>query len=279
VIRQRRAGLIEAGAVAWTAEEGHWLAFLTLTVRHGQFDSLERLYGALRDCWKALREHRWWRDLGWCGFWRSVEVTYGVNGWHPHLHLLLLGAGECPDFGPLGLELGGRWRELVLGSGLRPTTLERGARLQVVGMGGESLAQYLAKVQDGEGQARSVGMELARADMKRGGKGLSAFEILELASTGEIGWAPRWWEYEAATKGRRCIESSRGMSRLVGVAEVEDDELVAQDEGGEVVCWLDGVAWARLGRAGLVPDLLEKAEEGDGPATVAFLEALLRVVS
>jgi hypothetical protein len=149
----------------------------------------------------------------------------------------------------------------------------------MVTTGGDSLAQYLTKVLDGEGRSWGVGMELARADMKRGGKGLSPFEVLELASTGEAGWAPRWWEYEAATKGRRCIESSRGMSRLVGVADVDDSELVAQDEGGEVVCVLDGLSWRRIARAGLVPDLLEKAEEGDGPATVSFLEALLRVVA
>jgi len=279
IIRQRRAELIEAGGLAWTAQEGHWLAFLTLTLRHGQFESLAALYGGLRACWKSLRQGRWWRELGWQGFWRSVEVTYGANGWHPHLHTLLLGEGAPAEVGELGAEVSSRWCDLVVGAGLRATSFERGARLQMVTTGGDSLAQYLTKVLDGEGRSWGVGMELARADMKRGGKGLSPFEVLELASTGEAGWAPRWWEYEAATKGRRCIESSRGMSRLVGVADVEDSELVAQDEGGEVVCVLDGLSWRRIARAGLVPDLLEKAEEGDGPATVSFLEALLRVVA
>jgi hypothetical protein len=278
IIRQRRAERIEAGAVSWTAQEGRWLAFLTLTVRHGQFDTLEALYAGLAAAWKSLRESRWWRQLGWDGFWRSVEVTYGANGWHPHLHLLLFGHGEA-DLGAIGRELAPRWRAAVEKVGLRPTTLARGSRLQAVNVGGESLAQYLSKVLDEHGRPWSPAAELARADMKLGGKGLSPFQILELARDGEKKWLARWYEYERVTRGRRCIESSRGLAELVGVAEVEDEDLVAEDEYGEAVLLLHRSEYRLIADAGYASRVLDVAEERDGPATVRFVEALLRVVS
>jgi hypothetical protein len=164
-------------------------------------------------------------------------------------------------------------------AGLRPTTLERGTRLQAVAVGGESMAQYLSKVLDGDGAERSVSMELARSDMKEGGRGgLAPFQVLEAAANGERWAAARWAEYETVTKGRRAMESSRGLAKLTGVADVEDEDLAEEEVAGDPICLIDGRDHAAIARAGYVPAVLDIAEREDRPAVVAFIDALLRVV-
>lgn len=259
VIRTRRAMAIEAAARGWVdGGEGRWLAFLTLTVRHSMRDRLADLYGALAAAWKVLRESRWWRRMRLDHVIRSAEVTFGMNGWHPHLHLLLFGHGAelAPEVAD---ELSRRWREIVRGHGMDPTSLARGARLQAVTVDGAgAVGRYLSKVLDDDGRSWSVGSELARSDVKRSKRGVSPMELLYRASRGDALAARCWREYEQATFGRRCIEASRGLA----LSRVADEDLVREDQGGEVVLTIHADDYRRLAWAGWVPVLLDAAEAG-----------------
>lgn len=278
IIRQRRAVTIEHAAEAWTGQQGRWLAFLTLTVRHGQFERLEDLFSGLATCWRKVQQSYWWRRLGWSGFVRATEVTYGANGWHPHLHILLFGEGERPDLGALERELSVRWRSVVERSGLRPTSLAHGVRLQAVGEGGASLGSYLGKVFDGEGESRSVGLELARSDMKRGGPGLSPFELLDRAAHGDRRSEGLWHEYEQVTHGRRAIEWTVGFLDRFGLRDAEDEELVAEERRGEVVVVLGAEYYRVIARAGWLAAVLDVADRGDDGATRRFVDDLIAVL-
>jgi hypothetical protein len=228
-IRHARAAIIEAAAVRWVDGFGGRLGFLTLTLRHALGQSLRSLRRALSAAWRRVTQSRWWRSLGVFGFFRAVEVTDGANGWHPHLHvLLLLPAGF--DFSGVGSEFKVRWRDSVDAQGLAPTSLLRGALLQPVSVGGEGMARYLSKVLDGGGESWDVGAELARSDVKRSVKGLSPMQLLEAAADGEARAISRWHEYEQGTFGSRCIESSRGLARKLGLGlvDVTDEELLEE---------------------------------------------------
>lgn len=272
VIRTRRAMVIEAGAKAWLAQEGCSLAFLTLTVRHQRWESLAALYGGLAASWKFLREHKWWRSLGFSGVVRASEVTYGRNGWHPHLHLLLFVRGELV-LGDVESELRRRWQSAVVGAGLSATSLARGVRLQPIsyedhgGVGG-----YLSKVLDEHGSSWDVGSELARSDIKSSRGGLSPFELLDRATCGEAFAVRAWREYEQATFGRRAIEASRSL----GLQWKSDDELVQEDQGGELVMTLFRSDYRRLALAGYAAAVLEAEETGVG--AVDFVGALLSLL-
>ena len=274
-IRVRRAARIELAAERWLARDGSWLGFLTLTVRHSRGQSLRDLYGALAAAWKSLRESRWWRSLGLFGTIRSAEVTWGANGWHPHLHLLLF--RESPlDLAAVGAELSRRWRAAIVAAGLRPTTLQRGARLQVVSSGGGAVGAYLSKVLDDGGREWSVGDELARSDAKRGGKGLAPMQLLEAAASGDRFLAARWHEYEQATFGRRAIEASRGLFEALDVPEELDEELAGEQEPTQLLAVLPPSGYRALAMAGLVPAFLGSAE-GDGGDVSVFL-AVVRIL-
>lgn len=70
---------------------GRW-QMVTLTVRHNASESLrtvlDRLVGAYRRV-RSLRGVREIYDEHVTASVRAIEVTYGKNGWHPHIHLLL----------------------------------------------------------------------------------------------------------------------------------------------------------------------------------------------
>lgn len=73
----------------------------TLTIRHHQFDRLIDLLATIRKAWGKLKtgapRRRARGRAGWVGDIRSLEVTRGANGWHPHLHVLLFLDRDDPD--------------------------------------------------------------------------------------------------------------------------------------------------------------------------------------
>lgn len=81
------------------SEKKYSLGFLTLTVRH---HSQEKLKDVLKKVLKSFREIEQSRNfrtrkkaIDYFGCIRTVEVKHGGNGWHPHLHLLLI--AKCDD--------------------------------------------------------------------------------------------------------------------------------------------------------------------------------------
>lgn len=262
-IRHVRAlDVIEAARVH--QEAGGGLLFLTLTLRHHRGQALEDLLGGLLDSCRAMTNGAPWvrkRDrYGIRGRIRATEVTWGeANGWHPHLHLLLFLDAPLAlgDLDQLQAWLYERWSSMVARRGLGSVTREHGVRLEEV-RSGEDVGQYVAKVQE-----RSVGLEMARGDLKRGRLDrLTPFDLLEAAGDGEAWAVKAWQEYERATKGRRCIEWSRGLREHLGLdQEKSDEDIAAEDTTSEetLVATVSAEDWALICRHGLDFDVLEQA--------------------
>lgn len=74
------------------------VALVTLTIRHARGESLYALRRLLTDSYAAMKSGRAGgdlkRDLRYVGDIRAAEVTYGQNGWHPHLHALWFVGGK-----------------------------------------------------------------------------------------------------------------------------------------------------------------------------------------
>ena len=66
---------------------------VTLTMPHKKGDDLAHMMTTLRDGWNRFRNDRQWKHLqkrlGFKWGVSTTEVTYGKNGFHPHLHVLL----------------------------------------------------------------------------------------------------------------------------------------------------------------------------------------------
>ncbi len=105
----------------------------TFTVRHWPALPLKPLRRGLANAFRNMQQHRIWREcdsLRYVQLVRSLEVTDGPHGWHPHLHVLLLLESELNDEALASLEamLAKLWRATVvrtMGRAYRPT-LSRG---------------------------------------------------------------------------------------------------------------------------------------------------------
>lgn len=75
------------------------LGFLTLTVRHSHGELLADVLKRVLKSFREIEQSRVFREekkrINYFGCIRTVEVKHGGNGWHPHLHLLLV--ADCDD--------------------------------------------------------------------------------------------------------------------------------------------------------------------------------------
>jgi len=240
---------------------------VTLTARHRSRHPLAPMLDAVVDGFRRLMAGRAAmaekRDLGVVGVIRSLEITYGANGWHPHLHVLLLLAGNADTAAQArAIDRWRRqWAQFLAERGFEPSR-ERGVRWEPVTRGLDA-GQYLAKVQDGS----DLGMEMARGDLKAGRLGsLHPFELLDyFAETGDMDAVELWREYERATLGRKAITWTPGLRRrLLSAAEHKSDEEIVEEEvGGVDVCLFEPEHWDLIDRLNLSTAVLDAIEQAD----------------
>jgi hypothetical protein len=210
-----------------------WL--VTLTVRHAAEDPVS-ICRAVRACWRKVLAGRAWQtfkreaQLEWIA---AEEMTFGANGWHPHIHALLLpgnyDARREWDFPLWWYE---RWSTIVvreLGERFRPDPLH-GADVRPC-----NAEQYLSK----------LGIELTDAAVV---KGRSPLQLLRDGQT------DRYLELQRSRHRARDITWSRGLRDLRDAAEPESGEPT-------VVLSLRGSEYERLANRGVdaLIDVLDAA--------------------
>lgn len=242
VIRAGRAAEIEQ-AVSAHQSTGGSVVFFTGTLRHHQADDLETTLDAILEGWRKLTAGRPWKRIKEkyqvSGYIRSIEVTYGGNGWHPHAHSLLFLDGdilpeELEELRPVLYEL---WATCVeKAGGKRPT--EKGLDLQKLDSDGKLLARYLSKMQDEKKQGWSASAEMTRSDVKSGRNGsITPFQLLDdHPDHDEQERARLWREFYEVSKGRRAITWSRGLKERCCIGEVTDADILDAAES-TVLVW------------------------------------------
>lgn len=273
VIRAERSREIVA-AVEQHQAAGGSVVLLTLTARHRKRDGLAGILDGVMTSWQQLLRGKAWLSFrerwGVAGYIRSVEVTYGhTNGWHPHVHALLLLDRSVTEAEAetMGDEIHGRWSRYVHQRTGRMPTRAHGVDVQRVDGEGKVLAEYIAKVQDTTGKRWDVGAELARSDVKvgKGSTSLVPFELLDrpVDEDGSYEWARRLWvEYVTATKGRRAITWSKGLKDHFDLEEATDEEIIEEAEAAPVRWLAEGRGYDRLRRMSseLLASVLDHAE-------------------
>lgn len=244
-IRASRSTEISTAVAGWDLA-GNGVLMVTLTFPHDLGMRLAKLLPLLADGFRAVISGRPWRrvrdQLGIVGTIRAVEVTHGANGWHPHAHVLVLinGPADAAAVAQLAVYMRARWAKWITGQGYRVPHQTHGVDVGICTSAKEA-GEYVAKTQDG----RSVGNELSRGDMKQGRDGSrTPFEILDdFRWTGDLEDLALWNEYEEATKGHQAITWSRGLRKVLGAVERTDEEIAAEEIGGEDVCMIPAEVW------------------------------------
>jgi hypothetical protein len=167
---------------------------------------------------------------------RSIEVTHGENGYHPHVHTLLFLDRELTDVDRR--ELAERWQDSVqaeIGSRYVPddehgTTIDESHR-----------TDYIAK----------LGLEVAAITTKSAKNGnRTMWTVANDAANGEKESAAIWSRYVRDMFGCRQLFWSKGAKKAFGINRMTDEQIV-QDviEVGEplgvatVLAQWQGKAW------------------------------------
>ena len=255
---------LEVGALAATSQSrGYYCALQTITLRHYQGQALGMLFNALSEGQRGVAAttsvRRVRRELGLVGYVRSLEITYGAHGWHPHIHKLLVFEREpsVADLQRLADTEYPVWVRQCRRRGLgipirecydiRPVydadeaaqyLVKSDEDLTALSKDAESAAVTRRKQEVADGRARSIaGMayEMTGGMYTKAGRAVSSMSpwqlLEEYAATGDMAYLDLWHEYERASKGRRQIIWSRGLKTMFGIGEVTDEEIAEREEG------------------------------------------------
>lgn len=246
VSEQRRKELQRAMVVWVTCKCGN-AYLLTLTFPHTGGDLLAENLIKFEKAIQTFKNSRTYKNtlerFGSAGVITSREVTWGTNGWHPHLHMLV--------FAGAGMESDKRTLFMLKSAWLRAChkrrLLERSCRLKNMRdfwrhaldlRGGEKAAEYIAKF--GRDERWGVSSEMTRFHSKVGiRKGawmddqhFTPFQILEWASNGDKTASALFKEYAEAYHGKRMITWAPGLADRIGVDKKQptDEEVAALEE-------------------------------------------------
>lgn len=278
-IRFTRAGEV-LQVLAAALAEGHGELFATQTIPHGLHQALKPLIDGVTKAFHASLKGRPGRqlkaDFGVTGYVRALEVTHGyVNGWHPHLHTVFI--TEEPTTPSTASEfrhaLYPLWCNAVTALGFGKPNATHGVDVQRV-HDVDGLSSYLAKIENPEGVSR----ELVWSDRKKGRNGnRSYFQIVgDARRNGDLTDVPIIHEHEAATRRKRIVDMSRGLKARYSLVERTDEDIAAEEIGGETLLHIDtGLVRLLVKQRGAVAELLDRAETGGAVAAKQFLDTVL----
>lgn len=278
-IQERRREEI-AQAVDWAHDSGLQPVLVTLTFPHRSWHKLRTLLDQQASALARLRKGKRWdkfkEAIGYEGMIRSLELTHGQHGWHPHTHELWL-VKKNVKAEQIQAEISQFWLSACVRSGLIDAENQDqidAFLLHAVDVKGNcSASDYLAKQDDS--RHWGVDRELAKASSKAGkAKGLHAFGLLANAKDCKKS-ARLFLIYTLAMKGKRQIFWSKGLKKRVGVGEITDEALAEQErEEADLLGQLDADDWHTVRTAGARAAVLDAAESGGWPAVVSLLERL-----
>lgn len=241
IIRGRRAEV--QAALDSHVKAGGGALFMTLTLRHKRGHDLGKLWDALGKCWtKTTSGSGAWngtkryegdkRRYGIAHWIKSVEVTTGPNGWHPHLHIIMLTERTLSDdeMSSLAGRMRERWINAALNEGLAAPSKARALDVQQLAAGATTanLAGYLTKGMISGLAAEGTGGQIKAAR----GDNRTPFQVLEdMAAAKAQGNAFNpsdvaiWHEWEQASHRRRFMAWSNGAKAALGIADLTDEEI------------------------------------------------------
>ena len=247
---------IETGVLllAWENLGGR-MAMGTLTMRHHRGQSLASLWDGLADAWTSMTCSRVWRKhlarLGSPGLIKVIEVNIGANGWHVHLHFALLLESNVDPAQLRELEawLLPKWQRSLAAHGFDALSVGQDLHMISGVDAAVNMGEYLSKA-TAYAPSEALGRELFGSASKRSRgdyRTVSVWRLLEhVKETGEFEQWNQWLEYEKASKGRRQYAVSRGLRDLLGVVEVSDEEIAAEEAGDRDLLRITRAGWSEV---------------------------------
>lgn len=235
-IQERRREEVGQAIAHWDGT-GKLPLMVSYTFPHRVDQPLSLLLRLQQQAIKTMREGRAYKALmarlSCGGRIRSLEVTHGENGWHPHTHELL-GVDTTLDVAEIRHQLSVLWIKSCTKVGLFNPEVHDSAAFYRHGVDARSgdggAAAYLAKMDD---QTKwNLSHEVTKSSSKQGRRsGLHPFRLVDENPE-------KFIEYVHAMKGQLQLVWSRGLKADVGIEE-KTDEQVAEEETSRVEDQID----------------------------------------
>ncbi len=253
----------------WRSQGGH-VSMMTLTLPHKREHKLKHVLLALSDCTSYLNSGKralsaLLKPYGYFGQIRALEVTNGLNGWHPHLHVLVL--HRLPI--PYGVQdvLKARWEAAAIRHHWAPPGWSVGLSWQ----DGTAAADYVNK-----SGTWGLAEEVSQSHLKQAGRGgRSPHQLLLAATLGDKKAGALFAEFGHAFKGKRQLFWSAGLKAHFGLGDVSDEEIADSEDApveAEPLAVIPADKWALVCKYRQRAELLRAAEcDGDAQVTVDFM--------
>lgn len=173
----------------------------------------------------------------------SLEVTHGVNGWHPHLHVLLFLGRDLSTHETDTLKK--MWVNHLFKVGLGEAAKLTDMMAHALDLrGGEDAAAYIVKY--GREEDWGITSEVSRNASKQAvGEHMTPFGLLAQSMQGDSRAGALFREFAYAFLGKRLLTWTPGLRKRFDLAEDESDEAAAAEAlpSEEYVGWLRPEQW------------------------------------
>lgn len=221
-ISERRKGELQT-AFDQHKKEGGKIALLTLTFSHKKNDRLKETLKKFTGASARFRSGKRWNnirlEMGLIGSIRVFEITYGGNGFHPHIHLALFYTNDIV-IAKIKYQMYQLWEIACNKFGLNTSEMY-GLDLQ----DGEKAQEYLSKH-----GSWSLEQELSKSHIKVAKfESMTPFDFLRTYLLSEDNqYLDLFKEYAHALKGKSQIYWSRGLKARFVLEEKTDEELASE---------------------------------------------------
>lgn len=240
---QARRRLEVGAALSWALGIGGGAAFGAYTLRHHLGSDPDHLWRSLSKCWEAVTRDKTVRKtraaLAYVGTIRANECTVGGNGWHPHLHPVLLFARpvSAEEVAVLHVAQFGAWQRAAARLGIDAPGLVAQDLHVVAGKDADGeLADYFTKTTFTL-SSEAVGWEMTSTQTKARsrGEGRTPWDLLRsVRDNGDADDLDLWHQWEKFSHGKRALTWTKGLRRSAGLDVEKADEDVAAEVVGTV---------------------------------------------
>jgi hypothetical protein len=246
-------------------DTGGYCTMVTLTFSHSPKDKLDDLLVALgksmQDFSRGKRHDNFRKEIGLIGKIRAFEVTHGANGWHPHIHLLLMHSNEIEPWEWSNMEdkLYSMWSGACAKNGLA-TSREHGLRMHDAA----EASTYIGKWGDIMDKPWGTDSEMTKANIKKGrGESITPFDMLRvIIEDGDLEFEGKYQEYAKATKGKQQLVWSPGLKAKYLIEEKTDEDIATEKvEAADLLGVLGWRDWKYILKNNLRYELLQQVEQ------------------
>lgn len=243
---------------------GGYCTMVTLTFAHSARDKLDDLLLALgKSMYKfrsGKRYNSYRKEIGLIGTIRAFEITFGSNGWHPHIHLLMMHENEIEPWDWIAMQdnLYSMWSAACAANGL-DCSRQHGLKMHDAA----EASKYIGKWGDLMDKRWGTDSEMTKSNIKKGRAGsLTPFDMLRvIVDDGDLQYEDKYREYAAAVKGKTQLKWSPGLKDRFKIEDKTDEDVATEKiEEADLLGTLDWQDWRYIVKNNLRYDLLKQVE-------------------